>query len=1507
MNNRSIGLVAGSLAIGTLVFGAIVFFSRPGPVLDDAETAGSGSGAADRTSGRADEDRINQVRELVRGTPTPGGSAGRAETLDLQRGPGGVPQGMRVPKAEVQRMNEDGRLGQWYRAADSEPLEGGWVRLTEPSAWIYLSDQRMLVVDAERAHVFWPTEGRPERGRLDQGVHIRLFEVPEDAALDIYDLDPATADPVFEVVTNSLEFETSPYQVRTSDRVEVFTPRLDLAGRGMTLYFNEGEERVEYLHFERREYIRIRPDAVAAAVPAADPIAGATAPAGGADEGSSPSLTAAPGPQIAAAPSGRAATPSTAGPPPSRQSQPRTDATSEELDRPSWYRLTLTGGVEIVRGLLEDEIRITGETLEADFALGADGLESGLLTSASDSVVRPGRTGTPEPALAQHENLIAPIAQQASMTAGASPGRPAPLMHRLATLPFAASLGSGLAQPGSDVGGSKPQPHSADEIVILGGGALTLQPQADRPAAMAHVQDRRVVIQGQPVIMEGVQFRALCARAAYTELRSAIDPADAAADLATQSTLRLEPDSRRIVEMEWFGAGIARSRHPVVFVNPADGGPAPANGSGDVDAGQRAGDDADSVAIGGSGVSNSATKVADEHQRPRPTLIFEGPGEAATSREAMPDPMTGALWTTPTGFSSVGSTWAAPGSSALATTVVATLVGMGEAQPVPSSGSRTGDGRRSRDNAPTSSPAGGEASLPGVPAGFLITWEERLEIGFSREEASAAPAPGDRSQGEARGSDRIGSIESAEFFGNVKVDDPRGLALTADRLRAEFASLAAIRERMIAAGDPTAPSDAQGEADFDRRRPAAGGADDNPQLSWLEAEGAVEAVSSDGGVARGNRLEVTFAADLQSERSVPDAIVLVGTVYAMLNNDAIRHADYLRVDLAPIAPEVAAANVGDQAPIEADDPQAAESDVADAGGDVLSSLAGDELEVREVLARGNIHIALTDGLHAYGDMLIADPTTEFATLSGRPVVVRQGPLVFMSEQLAIDQANQTITANSPGRMVNLEAPPQASARDVENAGRLGVDAILAEARRRLGEPADAPSVLPEKFARGQIVELDLPAPAEPPSPLETPATGDDANAEANLIASRGAVSAASPSAPLSDWALTRVGWTEVAYFSDTDGLIEIAGDARVESLPNPAEFNAVDAERIRVRLSPRLKPNADEGEGPVASRITRAEPETGATAPASRASADAALGDHEVLEIEALGRESRPARVNSVRYADPLTRSEAEFRFALASPVIHYFRIAQRVECVGSGSLLVVDAGSEATDQTAVDGPAENTASADNADASSSRRNAGAPERSGPIRFSGRGETLITWTGSLTFDGVDQSASFRDDVYLLHRPPDQTVINLQAATLDVDVAPADASGENGQIASNSRTNDLLGFSGRQQNVRLEDFDAGGGVLVVTEERRIEAERMSYRDRLGLAELEGNREREEPVIIAPNLQRLNAAVPGETDAQRAQRTLEAARMRPLRAMKATWDLITDTVRIEEAMPIRGMRP
>ncbi|MFW5653934.1 MAG: hypothetical protein ACOC0P_07790, partial [Planctomycetota bacterium] len=240
MNTRTIGLVFGSLVVGLVALLAIIRLGQPTPAPSPASSASPDS-AVERQTGvggetdidRADstgrrgsgqrgdaptDDELARARDLVSRSPGVGaggasGGRGEAAPLDLRSGPGTLPPGMRVPMVEVQRLNEEGRLGQWYRAADSEPLEGGWVRLTQPAAWLYLSETRMLVVEANRAHVFWPSESRPERGRLDQGVRIRLFELDEQANGDIYDLDPEKVEALVEVVTDQIEFETSPYQV----------------------------------------------------------------------------------------------------------------------------------------------------------------------------------------------------------------------------------------------------------------------------------------------------------------------------------------------------------------------------------------------------------------------------------------------------------------------------------------------------------------------------------------------------------------------------------------------------------------------------------------------------------------------------------------------------------------------------------------------------------------------------------------------------------------------------------------------------------------------------------------------------------------------------------------------------------------------------------------------------------------------------------------------------------------------------------------------------------------------------------------------------------------------------------------------------------------------------------------------------------------------------------------------------------------------------------------------
>lgn len=150
----------------------------------------------------------------------------------------------------VDRDDPDRVAGQLEWSA-LEPLDRGRSHLTDPRAWIYLDDGRIVHISAEEGHFYMPErQSQPESGRLTGQVLIRLYNPEPGVPVDL-DGDR----PEMLVFTESLTFDSAVGELSTLDRVQINTADLSFRGVGMRMLVNQVLGRLELLEIERGESI----------------------------------------------------------------------------------------------------------------------------------------------------------------------------------------------------------------------------------------------------------------------------------------------------------------------------------------------------------------------------------------------------------------------------------------------------------------------------------------------------------------------------------------------------------------------------------------------------------------------------------------------------------------------------------------------------------------------------------------------------------------------------------------------------------------------------------------------------------------------------------------------------------------------------------------------------------------------------------------------------------------------------------------------------------------------------------------------------------------------------------------------------------------------------------------------------------------------------------------------------------------------------------------------------
>ncbi len=166
-----------------------------------------------------------------------------------------------------------------------DPVGPGYYTLTQPRAWLYMKDGRILYIRADNGRVRMPNRNQmPESGEFRGSVLVRLFAPPEaDATGHVRPIDPEKDIPAILAATDSVAFDSVLLELNTPDPVEVSAKNLLFQGEGLRVRANQVKERIELLKTNGK-FVRFNPTIkterrVAAIQPTAAPASPAAAPA----------------------------------------------------------------------------------------------------------------------------------------------------------------------------------------------------------------------------------------------------------------------------------------------------------------------------------------------------------------------------------------------------------------------------------------------------------------------------------------------------------------------------------------------------------------------------------------------------------------------------------------------------------------------------------------------------------------------------------------------------------------------------------------------------------------------------------------------------------------------------------------------------------------------------------------------------------------------------------------------------------------------------------------------------------------------------------------------------------------------------------------------------------------------------------------------------------------------------------------------------------------------------
>ena len=268
----------------------------------------------------------------------------------------------------IEVADETGRLKQRYAADRMDPLPDGWVEMVAPRAVVFGRKGQVTALEGGFGKARLP-DREIESGTLREDVRIRFFRQEGERRVSI-DAD----EPWLVIEADAADFDGAEGRIRCDGPVSIRSSELEFAGVNLLVLLKPDGREIEQLVVERATSpLRLRPGARRRADVAAE-----STPAGVADESTPPGVAdgSTADPEEDQAPS---------------QATPSRGANPAAAPAPTFMRLVLDGGVDILRVEAGRRLSIEGDRLAAVFAMESQGLGS---VASSDSMRRP-HLGTP--------------------------------------------------------------------------------------------------------------------------------------------------------------------------------------------------------------------------------------------------------------------------------------------------------------------------------------------------------------------------------------------------------------------------------------------------------------------------------------------------------------------------------------------------------------------------------------------------------------------------------------------------------------------------------------------------------------------------------------------------------------------------------------------------------------------------------------------------------------------------------------------------------------------------------------------------------------------------------------------------------------------------------------------------------------------------------------------------------------------------------------------------------
>lgn len=419
-----------------------------------------------------------------------------------------------------------------------------------------------------------------------------------------------------------------------------------------------------------------------------------------------------------------------------------------------------------------------------------------------------------------------------------------------------------------------------------------------------------------------------------------------------------------------------------------------------------------------------------------------------------------------------------------------------------------------------------------------------------------------------------------------------------------------------------------------------------------------------------------------------------------------------------------------------------------------------------------------------------------------------GELAFNGLDLTAGLLDVTLEPGS-GTSVSV-ADTEVSTQGSELGNDLAVHRFVAEDDVRVTLHGTDVELAAERMSSRGTDRLDLFGNDADPARIQR---GGDRLAGSQIVISRDGQTVEVPGAGMLDARLTArddldsdqadlmtVVWTDAMRYDHAAGDTSFAGDVRVTTAsPDGLDRTRLTSDDLELTLTE----NTDETE---AAHVN--------TGPASGGD-NPFFGDRTIDTVTATGNARFVAERDTLTERDdPFDETEPRYRrlearLTLKGPSITFNRDDQKVTVPAAGAMIV-----------------QNYADVDPNDVEPQPVVA-APGSATPVNFTGQGETLFTWTDSLTLDAAGNDMLMRENVRMIHRPPTPkpSPESPESESDSPKVVQLDADRLLANLRDTGGLDALL--AGAQPQPEIETIEADGDVSVLYDGKLIAADEMDY--------------------------------------------------------------------------------